>query len=256
MSANKDRTDKGASRFSRLLNAYEASGQPLEDFLHALPEADLEAVELLETALSLGDMDSPRVDPAFRRNARIRILNRISATNRKSPAEPRPAQPTLVFALKRVLTGLAMLVGLFTLVGAGTLPMQTALPGDVLYPGKLALERIQLLGAPPTEDAILSIRFASIRLTEIQLLIVQERYEDVDTAVAAFEKNIDRAVLALADVARADGSATYPILLRLENEMGHYAGTLGELLAFVPTDTQHVLARAIEASMIWTLETN
>ena len=264
MPKRNDRAETESIRFARLLDDFEQTGQSPDEFVRAHPDISSEDRALIRTAHSLARVESTPPDPDFRRNARIRLLNRTRASA-LAPEIPgahanmkreRGPDPPLVIALKRILVGLAMLMGLFTLTGLGVVPMQNALPGDALYPGKLALENMQLLGTSPSEDAILSIRFASIRLTEIQLLIVQGRYRDVDAAVSAFEGNIDRAVLALANVAKENGTVTYPMLVKIENEMGHYKDTLQELLVFVPNETRPALARAIEASSIWAADSN
>jgi hypothetical protein len=243
------------------LEKIETGEATLESLAVAHPDLAAELSGLVETAGAVraaahtADAEGPSGD--FRAQARSRILNTVGGRVQTRQSERvRPPRRVEIAGLRRVFTGVAVAVGLLILGVAGSIPMQNALPGDVLYGGKLALEGLQLLSASPAEDAILQTRFASNRLTEIQLLIVQARYDDVDVAVGAYEENINRAVLALAELSREDGSQTYPILKQIEVELDDYSATLGEMLAFVPDRTQRVLAQAIEASQVWSGESN
>ncbi len=239
------------------LEKIETGQATLESAARARPDLAAELAELIETAGAVRAASAAAAPEAFRSQARIRILNRIGSRERAKvpPADlRRGASP--IPELRRVFVGMAVVVGLIVLGVFGSIPVQNALPGDALYPGKLAMENLQLLSSAPSADAILQTRFASNRLTEIQLLIVQGRYEDIDAAVQGYEANIDRAVLALAEVAREDGAQTYPILKRIEMELNSYSATLTELLAFVPDGTQKVLARAIQASHVLSGESN
>ena len=239
------------------LEQIEKGESTLESILQTEPEIGRELAELLGTADAVRRSAAASPPDDFRENARIRVLNHaaagISRDRSERAGEPRTA---VVLELRRLFYGLAVVVGMLFVGVLGSIPMQNALPGDMLYPGKLALENLQLLASPATEDPILQTRFASNRLTEIQLLIVQARFDDVDLAVDGYEENINRAVLALAEVARQDGKQTYPILKHIEMELDSYSMTLTELLAFVPGSTQVALARAIEASRVWSGETN
>ena len=59
---------------------------------------------------------------------------------------------------------------------------QKSLPGDDLYSIKLTLEQIALATSLDEEnDAELQIQFVENRLTEVQALIVEERYEEGQT---------------------------------------------------------------------------
>jgi hypothetical protein len=224
----------------------------LESLQRSDPEVGKELAELLKTVSAVRRTADVSPSETFRSGARFRLLNRVAARFPAQRAEPVPGpQAALIPGLRRVFFGLAVAVGILLIGVLGSIPVQNALPGDALYPGKLGLESLQLLASPAAEDAILQSRFASNRLTEIQLLIVQGRYDDVDAAVRRYEDNIDRAVLALTEVARDDGGQTYPILKRIEMDLDGYATTLAELMAFVPGETQIVLARAIDASHLW-----
>ncbi|HUF37402.1 MAG TPA: DUF5667 domain-containing protein [Anaerolineales bacterium] len=239
------------------LDRIERGETTLEALATARPDLAAELEALVETAAAVREASASAPDEAFRGQARARLLNRMAARTAVKAGAPEPAvHPTAIPALRRAFTGLAIAVTLLFLGVLAAIPMQVALPGDGLYGGKLALERLQQIAASPAEDAILETRFASNRLTEIQLLIVQGRFDDVDRAVFEYEASIERAVLALNAVARTDGAQTYPILQRIERDLRAYSMTLNELMAFVPGPTQRVLARAIEASQVWSGNSN
>ncbi len=215
---------------------------------------DLELVELAELAQAIQSAQHPKPDPDWKHNARIRLLNRaVVQTPAASLAAHKTQGQVWSLRLARMLSSMAI-VFLFLLAGGiFSFFTQNALPGDLLFPVKLTMEDLQIGAAPARERAILRSRFASNRLTEIQLLVVQDRYEDVDIAVQAFEGEVDAAVLALV---RTDSQATYTVLLQVEKDMRTYSDTLEQLLTLVPTGTQESIERAIVASRSLTLSTD
>lgn len=232
-----------------LAEKLEGPGEAWERDLH--DDADTAEIEhLAALADRLRRTPHPVVSDAFRRNARIRILNQIRTGNVNAAPVVQPAdfKMRLTMLLRNVLFATAILVGFLFFGEVVSYSAKTALPGDLLYPAKLGLENVQDLIASNEQEVILQTRFASNRLAEIQILIAEERYEEIDAAVEAFEHHIDRAVTALAAVAREDGSATYPILVRMEKDLQFYSQTLSDLRTFVPEPTRAALSRAITAS--------
>lgn len=226
----------------------------LADILRDKSRRDAAAPELqalADLAETIQQLPDPPVSEAWQRSARTRILHRSHASSGGLNTGK-----IWTLRLSNALATMALVVAFLFAGGLFSFSAQSALPGDLMFPVKLVLEDIQLLPASDAQDAILRSQFASNRLTEIQLLIVEDRYADVEIAVNAFEDNVDRAVLSLARVARNDSLSTYPLLVQLEEDMFGYTVSLNELLALVPSETQPVLARAIAASQSLTFNTD
>lgn len=234
------------------------AGEALEQALAGeTARGSVELLELVETAERVLDTPVPGPTDRFRNESRIRILNRIGARYpAATKAARRAPQNSALGALRRAFFGLAAAVGILVAGIGASIPIQNTLPGDALYVGKIFLEDLQQLAASPSEDAILQSRFASNRLTEIQILIVRGRFADVDAAVQRYETNINQALAALVRVAQEDGADTYPILKQVESDLQDYAMALDELVALVPGPTQIALARAIQASQVWSGQSN
>lgn len=221
-----------AVRLARLLDENE-TGEAEEGFS-----------PLLEAAAALRELPRPAVGAEFRREARRRILQQAGSR----PRSQNERLAVLRLQLTRLLAATAVFAALLAGVALASAATQSALPGDLIYPIKLSLEDVQLVGADPSEQVLLEMRFTSNRLTEIQILIVQERYADVPAAVAGFRANVARTYDALAQLARSGAAATYPFLVRVETDLDESAAVLEQLMAFVPGETQRVLALAVEAS--------
>ena len=223
-------------------------------------QSSREAEELLRTARSVRSLPHPQPDSGWEINARVRVLDRVAAqlqASGPSAAAPRAdRRQALTAGLSRLLSVMALLVAFLLMGGFFSFTTQSALPGDALYPVKIALEDLRILTASDAEDAFLRARYAGNRLTEIQLLVVQDRYEDVDIAVAAFEEDVNDAVIALAHIALSDSQATYPILQQVEADMRAYSVSLEQLKTFVPPKTREALDRAVVAGLALTFTTD
>lgn len=225
----------------------------------AIATNDPETRSILKTAQLVRDMPRPEPDPEWAEAARARILNRTAArfSGTETPATRAPDRlQLLTIGLTRLLSAMTVVFVLILVGGAFSFVTDSALPGDLLYPVKIAMEDLRMLTASDAEDAFLQARFAGNRLTEIQLLVVQDRYEDVEIAVAAFEKDVDDAVIALAHIALSDSQATYPILRQVEQDMRAYSESLSELKSLVPAETQAALDRAVAAGLALSLATD
>lgn len=244
-------TDLLAETLAEALDAL-AGGESLEAILARYPAREGELAPLLAAALQVRALPAPALDAAFRRNARLRLLNRAAFLY---PAERRAAPPsrveTLTRQLSRLLAGLTAVFALLLAGGALSYAAGSALPGDALYGTKLALENAQLLATSNAEDAILLTQHASNRLTEIQLLTVQGRYEDIPRAAQEFQANVDAAATALAGVARSDTGSVYPVLVQMQQNLDAQAQALVSLLAIVPPETRPAIEQAIMAAHLF-----
>lgn len=244
-------SDKLAGRLAKRL-----AGKTLPLPAHSIHDPETAEVEqLARLAEAIRRAPHPIVQDDFRRNARIRILNQVSAAAPGHIPAPKPVnfKVRLTMGLRNALFAMTIMVGFLFVAELLSFTAQNALPGDFLYPVKLGFEQAQDIFASSEEDAVLQTRFASNRLTEIQLLVVAGRYEDLEPAVAAFEANIDQAMSALAAVARQNGQSTYPILVRMTQDLESYSDSLAALQAFVPAEQQAALERAIWASQALSL---
>ncbi|NPA05815.1 MAG: hypothetical protein GXO54_00190 [Chloroflexi bacterium] len=195
---------------AQCLDEIKAGRRTFEECLAAYPAHRDELEPLLALALDLQRLPDPEPSPSFRRNAKIRLMNRIRAEQDRMAAVV--ATPTVEnSSAKSVTRGwwrrfwgwttaspqsqpgrrTAMIwavvfavVALFIGGGGVVYAAQDALPGEPLYSVKETVEEVQLLLADPVEDVQLHLDFAARRLEEAQQLLQEGR---VDLAVKAME---------------------------------------------------------------------
>jgi len=135
--------------------------------------------------------------PGFVSASRRRLVSRIQQESRPPVAVPltwgeRFQQFFSAQKLAPVAFVLVLMLGLFvsgTVVSAS----QKALPGDDLYSVKLTLEQLALATSlDEKSDAELQIQFVENRLTEVQALIVEERFDEVAETIQESTEQISK----------------------------------------------------------------
>jgi len=149
-----------------------------------------------------------------------------------------------------VITALIALgVFLFSGVGITAYAASSSLPGDPLYPLKTTIETARAdLTADPATRARLYVYFGGRRLSEIQSLLGEGRYEDIPQAAAEFEKDIQKALSAIESLSQADPTQAVALNRQIAAVLRSYSYLLTHLLARTPGDIQPAVQSAINAS--------
>ncbi len=180
------------------LEALETGQWTLDECLSRYPQYAAELRPLLETALALQALPQPQPRTAFQQNARQQLLEKInqkefvtfSGQNRHSQQIANKRTDKSIQLLRRFnMTWIVILSLIGTLLGGGTVyASQSALPGDALYSVKLGVEEARLALAGPQSEAQLLQEFAMERLEETEMLLQQNRVEDVAVALQDFQE--------------------------------------------------------------------
>ncbi len=172
----------------------------LQDVLRRYPADRDELIALLRLSVDLGGLEAPPADPAFRLQARNRMLAAAAARRRARRWNPLAAVPRPVVRLAYAgALAVALTVGGLTAAAASG----DSLPGDPVYGVKLGVERVQLATTfDPAARARLQLHFADVRLAEAQRLFALGRVQDgvrgmnqYDTAMAQFHRSIASSAL-------------------------------------------------------------
>ncbi|MEM7531440.1 MAG: DUF5667 domain-containing protein [Chloroflexota bacterium] len=127
---------------------------------------------------------------------------------------PQAYQPSYQYALRfAVILILILSLGLISstsIVNAS----QRSLPGDLLYPVKTTLEQTQLVLSNDEQRVVLHAEFAERRVQELQSLVAQERYADLETAVEGLNEHVSQALGEM----ESSSSSTSPVINEV-NEM-------------------------------------
>ncbi len=165
--------------------------ETIETALARFPEYEKEIRPELEAAVWIYQQrEFVNLRPGYLAASRKRLVDQI----KEEAQNPLPAEKTIfgwrlpVFRLTFV--ALIILIGVFALQG-GVYAIQASLPGDQLYNIKLAAEDIRIsLASDPAAEAKLRIDIADERAREIEALLIQGRFEEVESAFINYTENI------------------------------------------------------------------
>ena len=167
------------------------------------------------------------------------------------PADGRiaAAAPRLRNYLFRLALGLAVVLVVIFSAGGIALASREALPGDALYPVKRTVERAQLAFTfQADEKAALHIELAERRLLEVQALILENRFEQLDRAIRDYETQVELAVRSVNLVAARSPERAVDLATTLQEALSSETATLNTLAALVPPDFQEDFQRLILVS--------
>ena len=154
---------------------------------------------------------------------------------------------------RAVLTSVLLAVALLLLFSGGAgvtaLAARSALPGDALYPVKTSLEdtRVTLTNSS-ARQVDLQLEFAQRRLNEIEALIAQGRYADVEIATREFNLHIQSALASLENLASVDPVRGAALAAKITSDLTRYAQALSGMTENAPEMVRSELQRSIQTS--------
>ena len=210
----------------------------------------------LETALWLGEKRKV-LDPrtGFVYASRGRLIAQVQQENGFEKALPRfwllgltgqfwPKKLMLQIALAMVLI-IALVIG----TSGIALASQSAIPGAPLYPIKIALENAELaITSGSMGDARLHIEFAQRRLSEVQSLVLEGKYEYISQTVTDFEHQVGEAVRYLKAAAGRDSFLAKTLATSLQETLSGQAKLVAILAGIAPPDAKIEMERALHIS--------
>ncbi len=225
--------------------------EALAGYLETLPAPVRQEVEpLLRLALTLQQAPEVKPRPAFRQQARKRLMRRIRPPWfvtfwRQLRLYGRSSQ---TFAQRRLaMTWIVALVAALTaLLGGGgaVYASESALPGDTLYPVKTLVEDVQLALSGPEQDAQLLAQFAQRRMEEVQTLAAEGRFEDIPLAMARYQEEVQAMVQVMAQIGQPDPEQ----IGQGEALLAHHVQVLQVLAQQVPPQAKPALEHALQVS--------
>jgi PHD/YefM family antitoxin component YafN of YafNO toxin-antitoxin module len=133
---------------------------------------------------------------------------------------------------------------------------QKSLPGDDLYPVKRSLEQIALATSlDDKNDAELQIQFVENRGSEVQALIVEERYEEVAETLQDYEQQVSKTLEVIMEVSDEDRFLAYDLAAQLDGILAEQKTILAVLSKNAPDSVGLNIARVWLISNIVELTT-
>lgn len=183
----------------------------------------------------------PALDPrpGFVSASRRRLVSRIQMESQPAAPPPITISERLgqFFSIQKVAPVAFVLVLMLFLFVSGTVvsASQKAIPGDGLYSVKLTLEQIALATSLDEEnDAELQIQFVENRLSEVQALIVEERYEEVAETIQEYEEQVSETLETIKEVSDQNRFLAYDLAARLDGILAEQKSILAVLSQNAP----------------------
>ena len=183
----------------------------------------------------------PALDPrpGFVYASRRRLVSRIQMESQPAAPPPITISERLgqFFSIQKVAPVAFVLVLMLFLFVSGTVvsASQKAIPGDGLYSVKLTLEQIALATSLDEEnDAELQIQFVENRLSEVQALIVEERYEEVAETIQEYEEQVSETLDTIKEVSDQNRFLAYDLAARLDGILAEQKSILAVLSQNAP----------------------
>jgi hypothetical protein len=196
--------------------------ETIDSVVARYPEFAVELREQLEIATWLS-ASGPALDPRpdFIAASRRRLVSRIQMESQPVAPPPLTLSERLgqFFSIQKVAPVAFVFVLMLALFVSGTVvsASQKSLPGDDLYSIKLTLEQIALATSLDEEnDAELQIQFVENRLSEVQALIVEERYEEVAETIQDYEEQVSETLETIKEVSGQNRFLAYDLAARLD----------------------------------------
>ncbi|HEY58726.1 MAG TPA: hypothetical protein G4O04_09380 [Anaerolineae bacterium] len=233
------------------LRAAKQGEEALQDFLATLePEVRQEVAPLLQVALTLQAAPEVQPRPAFRRQARRRLLRRIRPpwfVTFWRDLRLYGRSSTLKTQRRFAMTWIVVLVAMVTaLLGGGgaVYASESALPGEALYPVKMAVEEVQLALAGPEQDVNLLAQFTQRRLEEVQALAAQGRHDEIPVVMARYQEQVQAMIQEMAQMGQPDPE----VVGQSQAMLAQHLQVLQGLAEQVPSEARPALEHALQVS--------
>jgi hypothetical protein len=215
-----------------------------EATLRAFPQHAQDIAPLVEIARQIRLVfPVPAPNENFRRNSKIRLLNRLRATQPPTRADkPREAKKERLAWLPARAFVTIFIAFLLVISTTGVAwASSDALPGDALYSVKRGVEELRLgITFSESGDAELLNDFTSERMDEIEALILAGRDEDLTEALQNYEDMLNRLVNQVMENSQSEDQES---LDQFESNLSHQMEVLERVQANVP---EHVQAKMEE----------
>jgi hypothetical protein len=214
--------------------------ETIDSVVARYPEYAEDLRDQLEIATWLAASSSaldPR--PGFVSASRRRLVSRIQMENQPvaPPSIALSERLGQFFSIQKVAPVAFVFVLMLALFVSGTVvsASQKSLPGDGLYSVKISLEQIALATSlDEKNDAELQIQFVENRLSEVQALIVEERYEEVAETIQDYEQQVSQTLETIKEVSDQNRFLAYDLAARLDGILAEQRNILSVLSQNAP----------------------
>jgi len=159
------------------------------------------------------------------------------------------ATPKLRTVMTTAMIVLLAVVFLFSSAGITAVAASRSLPGDNLYNVKTGLERTRLnVTSQESERVNLNLRYAELRLDEIERLIEKGRFDDLHEAISVYELYVKQAIDGLEVVSANDPQTALQLNSQLTQLLSQFAAAMANYSAALPASAKAPLDGAIEFS--------
>jgi len=225
----------------------------VEDVIHRHPDQSEELRLELDAALwliSQREKLSPR--PGFVQASRRRVVARVRQEQAARGWFPRLSSIFSHSYMRRAaqLAVVFMMILGMLMMGTGVVfASQSAVPGESLYPVKRMYEQVSIsITADEVQRASLSVEFSQRRLIEAEVLVARGNFEDLETALEAYEDQVNQSVDLLLQVSEDQEAAREAAAAQMTSDLTTNAERLESLAAQVPASARDLVRHAHRAA--------
>jgi hypothetical protein len=240
-----------ASRLADCLENLKRGESNVQECLQKYPQDSEELEKLLELAIVLEDLPVQLPDENFEKAARARLLHSAAELSEDrvisrvksfiSSVVTSPTRPVMKLGLLAVM--LVFLLG-SSLVFASA----KAMPGDFLYPAKIFFEDARLMITGDEKETDLQIDLASERVKEVDRLVQEQHYDDIEAVVERYVRHVDKMTESVTSKSIDQDEMNAVKSELIYSNLEHHLEILWGLMENVPEQAQQAIEKAIEAS--------
>jgi hypothetical protein len=241
--------DEVTQSLADCLEAMEGKGATVEECLAQHPAQRASLSTLLAVASALQSAPAVAPTPAFRAQARRRLIAQLPPRRPAVRAQDRRSfRQTLAAVLsgRPLLARMMIAFAVVVMMGGGVVyASASALPNDIFYPVKIAIEQARLALSPGARgDAELHLTFAAERLNEVTRLIEVGRSAEAPISLDTFGVEVQAAVQ-LAQTASTSGDQE-ALVAQVSNSLSRYERILANIEQRLPPTAWSAAGRARE----------
>lgn len=193
--------------------------------------------------------DAVAPSPEFLTASRSRLVSKV---RQRSQASPSILDRIKQYLNAPTLAPVAFVVLLMVLLIAnGTVVSlsENALPGESFYGTKLILEEFALVTSlDEANDAELHIHFVRRRLLEVNKLLVERRYDQIDETVSAYEEQVNRTFESINALSSRDLTRARLLAVEFQKVFSEQEPILTRLGQTVPSSVAPAVSKAVDVS--------
>lgn len=221
-----------AEIIDRCLSAVQSGEWSKEECFQRYPKLAGELRSIFQAAELLSSNPSVEMGTNQLRIAKMQLLNRLPDRDQVVTKPGLNRYKWQTTKRRFVMTWVIIVTTILSLMtGTGAVfASGDALPGDALYPVKTMMEQVQLAFASDEADAGLYLKFLETRVQEMETLMEQGRFDDLDEIAAGYQNQTQAMAQLMAEIQAENPDEAVKLRTELEQKLQEHASLIEAIL--------------------------